>query len=1103
MNWDEWYKHYDSLPGLQERLRIVREQIVAALNECPAGQIQIVSICAGDGRDLIGALQKHPRRNDVSALLLDNHAESIARGEAAAKETGLQRQLRFLDADAAQAKNYLGAVPADLVLLSGFLGHLPHRDVPALINSLPMFCKTGGQVIWNRHLILHDGPEQILLIRGFFRQTSFEEIYFTATDLNGFAIARVRFAGKSRRLEPSRVLFEFAGLDRFLSAADPPETKTVFDRETRFDAIAREEIPVEAENSIPARFAQMVETHPSRPALGGGAWRPTYAELDAVTNRLANVLLSRGGNAGGRMALLMRHDAPLIAAALAVLKAGKAVVVLNPTDPPVRLKQILEDADPDSIVTDSSNKNLAGQIAQKNHGVIYFENEISRPAPNPGIKIAPTDIASLIYTSGSTGQPKGVVQTHRNIVHNVLRLSRGMNLTAEDRIILLGSPSGGQGMATTWCALLNGAALFPFPAAEKGVTGLADWIEENQITIFVTSVSIFRHFIQTLKDGEHFPTVRLVRFGSEPATADDFAAYRKYFAAGCVLLNSFSSTETGNITQHFFTPRDRVAPGRLPVGREAAGMGIRLLDEQGSEVRQGEIGEITVRSHFLSPGYWRNESLTAERFSAGGGPGDSRVFRTGDLGRRAADGSLMFAGRKDTRVKIHGYRIELSEIEEALAHQPEVAGAVVCPREALNNDLQLVAYVVLRPGGKCTAEILRRVLRSTLPGYMVPGHFVFLEKFPLTPHGKIDRRALPPPQPGTKSPLRGGAKTRDVIEGKLARIWESVLGVSRVGRHDDFFDLGGTSLQSVEVLLHIEETFSVSLPPSALVEHSTIERLATVIAGRAVAASPTPLVCLRSNGGRRPLFLIHNGAGEISTYGQLARLLPDRPIYGLQSVGLQGERWPLTRIPAMARLYLREIIAKDPTGPYLLVGTCMGGRVAFEIAQMLIQQGRSVGLLAMIDAKYPTPSWQSHKLSGRLFGSMRNTVRDAFRMLRWSLIRGVGLGRSARWLPDYRRFVFNMNGRANRFYKPSFYPGTITLFVPAISPNMTNLRMGHHANDSRVITIPGNHSGLFVRPAVNELARLLQIALELAEGTSLRAADHRTAATAEGTGRLI
>ncbi len=1083
MDWRDWYKQYESFPSLQARLRIVQAQIIAALAECPPGRIQVVSLCAGDGRDLIGALQNHPRRNDVSAVLIESESDSVNRGIAAATAAGLEKQLQFIHADATRAGNYAGAVPADLVLLSGFLGHLRHRDVPGLIRSLPMFCRTGGAAIWNRHLVLYEGREQVRVIRELFRQTEFAEVHYETTAADGFAVSRVRFNGQPAPLDAARVLFEFVGLDRLLAeshaAAAPPHH--ALPDESRAPTPATADDLGDAEQSIPARFEQMVAAHPHRPAIGAGEWQPTYIEFNAAANRLAHALISSGA-AGDRVALLMRQDAPLIAATLAVLKAGRVVVVLNPADPPARLQQVLADAAPTAMVTDAANQKLAAQLAEPSHRVLSFEKQFSGPAHDPALTIAPDELAFLIYTSGTTGQPKGVMQTHRNMRHNVLRHTRGMNLRAADRIALLASPGGGQGMATVWCALLNGAALCPFPAAEQGVTSLARWLTEHRITIYVSSVSVFRHFIRTLENGAQFPAIRLVRFASEPATAADFVAWRKYFPRDCILLNTLSSTETGNLTRARFANDDRVVEGRLPVGQAVEGMEILLLDEQGREVAAGETGEIAVRSRFLSPGYWRNEALTAERFADGGAAG-LRIFRSGDRARRMADGALVFMDRSDARVKIRGYRIEISEVEAALAALPEVSEAVVCARPAPDGELQLIAYVVRRAGQNCTAEQLRRALRATLPGYMIPPAFVFQDQFPLSPNGKIDRQALPAPD-DNRQKLRRHERPRDIVEAHLVNLWESVLGISPIGRHENFFDLGGDSLQSTQVLASIEDSFGASLPPSTLVEHGTIGRLAALITGNIVIASPSPLVSLRTADSGRPLFLVHSGQGDVATFGLLARRLAERPVYGLQSVGLQGEAWPLTTVADMARRYLREIKAVDSTGPYLLGATCMGGMVAFEMAQMLLREGKQVALLAMMDVRYPVKCSQHHKLTERLFGPLRNEVRDAFRILRWSVIRAPGLGRSDRWLQSYRRFVAHMNNRADRGYAPVFYPGDMDLFVTADTQFIggdPRLMMRALARESRVNILPGIRRNMFMRPAVDELARKLQQAIELAE----------------------
>jgi amino acid adenylation domain-containing protein len=1086
MNWSDWHKDYDQVPSLQARLKLVGEQIAGSLDEFPPGPLQIVSICSGDGRDVISALQDHPRRNEVTVTLLDHDAESIARGRATANEAGLGQQLRFIQADATLARNYLGATPADLVLLSGFLGHLPHQDVPRLIENLPMLCKKGGCVIWNRHLLIHQGREQVPAIREFFRKSSFAEVHYTTTGTDGFAVGRVRFDGQVLPLDPNRVFFEFVGLDRLLPPLPARQNQRPPPQNFFADGVNDDEMSLAAEQSIPERFEKIAALYPDRTALGSNEWQPDYTELNALANRLAHILMARGAVAD-RVALLMRQDGPLIAAILAVLKAGRIVVVLNPTDPAERLKQILEEADARLIVTDVPNRELASQLAAKDREVLLFAENTTGAAHNPEIQIAPDAVAFIIFTSGSTGRPKGVMQTHRNILHNVFRLSRGMKLRAEDRISLLASPSGGQGLSTMWCALLNGASLCPFSLMEKSAANLAPWIEAHGITILILTASLFRHFMKSIAAETQVPTVRLVRVASEPATTEDFTAFKEHFADGCVLMNSLSSSETGNITQQHFTRADHLPPGRLPVGRPAAGMQVLLLDENNQEVSAGETGEIIVRSRYLSPGYWRNEPLTTERFTKGSNGAGIGLFRSGDLGRHLPDGSLLFMGRKDTCVKIHGYRIELSEIEDLLAQQPEVERVLVSVHKTPTAEDQLIAHIVPASGKTGSVENLRRVLRQNLPGYMVPAHFIFLDQFPLTPHGKINREALPPPSENKKRARRSD-RPRDLIEARLTKIWQSALGLPEIRRHDDFFDLGGTSLQSADVLLGIEESFGISLPPSILAEHSTVERLAAVIAGQILTPSPSPLVPLRAAKNGRPLFLIHTGQGEVTTYIPLARRLSERPIYGLQSGGLSGECWPLASVQAMAKIYLPEILAKDPDGPYLLAATCMGGLVAFELAQMLLQRGKQVGLLALIDTHFPLSLAEREQGWRKIYIGVRTPLHEIWRALRWKIIRAFGGAKSSSWLPGYRAFVAHQNGHAARAYRPVFYPGELVLFYTTETQipyrEDPRLRMRPLAQTARVVELPGKRSGLFMKPGVDELARQLQAALETAEETS-------------------
>jgi pimeloyl-ACP methyl ester carboxylesterase len=317
-------------------------------------------------------------------------------------------------------------------------------------------------------------------------------------------------------------------------------------------------------------------------------------------------------------------------------------------------------------------------------------------------------------------------------------------------------------------------------------------------------------------------------------------------------------------------------------------------------------------------------------------------------------------------------------------------------------------------------------------------------------------------------------------------IWQSVLNRTEVGRLDDFFDLGGNSLLAAQLIGRVEEAFNIALPPSILTERSTIEALAVLLAEKTLG-SDRPLVVLRKEGSGRPLFFIHNGKGTLSTYGQLVRRLPGRPVYGLQSAGLLGEGWPIMRIPDMVRRYLPDVLEADPTGPYLLAATCMGGMVAFEMAQQLARLGRSVALLALMDA--PTPPFSGRR--PRIDHVLVDPIRDRLRILRWSLVRRWHRGIPGPLLPAYRHFVAGMNARAWRRYRPKFYPGTLTLILTEAPRKGEDRRLliSRHARETRTIHIRGDRSGLFLPPALDELGRQLHRAIGAIESSGKTATE--------------
>lgn len=837
--------------------------------------------------------------------------------------------------------------------------------------------------------------------------------------------------------------------------------------------------------SIPARFAAIAAAHAQRIAVSTPEVEWSYAELNARSAGVAAAVLSRAGRDDEPVALLMQHGALLIASILGVLRAGRIYAALDADSPPPRLLAVLETAGARLLLVDSANLDLASKVAGDRLAVVEVRPDgAAMSAAHNLPAVSPESGAWLMFTSGSTGQPKGVWQNHRSVIHHADVYRELIALNPEDRLTLLTSCSLAASATHLFTALLNGATLCPFLVRSQGITRLAVWLREQGISVYHSVPTVFRHLLRNVKGADLPANLRLIRLGGEPVLRGDVELFRERCPARCQLMHAYSSTESGLTCAMLLDRQTPPSERRIAVGKPVRDVEVTLLDDRGETVPHGSEGRIAVASAFLSQGYWRQEAATREAFRDDPRQPGRRIFVTSDLGRFREDGALDHLGRVDHQVKIRGQRVDLAEVEAALRATELVSDAVVVARGEAGGERCLAAYIVPRAGVEHPEHACRRALRRNLPDVMIPSVFVTLAKLPLTAGGKVDRRALPPPPKRVADPgERKIAMPRDGVERKVARVWQSVLGVPAVGRTDDFFELGGTSLQATVLMAGIEETFNVSLRTSVLVENSTVEKLAGVIADQAVVRSPTPRVAIRKSDVGRPLFFVHSGHGDVATYAQLSRRLPGRPIYGLQAVGMQGECWPLMSVRAMAQCYLTEILAAAPTGPYLIAGTCMGGLVAFEIACQLAQQKRRVGLVALLDTPAPPFSGQRSPWIEMAL----DPVRDTLRIARWAILRALGRGRAGASLPAYRRFIASMTSRARYYYRPGKYPGEVTVFVTrdtAFARDDRRPLMGRHAAAMRLITIPGRREELFLPPNVDELARQLQSCLDAAE-TSL------------------
>lgn len=586
----------------------------------------------------------------------------------------------------------------------------------------------------------------------------------------------------------------------------------------------------EIEQSIPERFEKTVSSYPDRVAVKTHGATLSYAELNNVANHIAQRVLTEAEEGNIPVAMLLEHGASGLAGILGILKAGKIYVPLDPSYPASRLRYMLRDARTRLIVTNDTNFPLADEIAERHIRIINIDEiPATSHAPNLGLSLSPSLFAYILYTSGSTGQPKGVAESHRNVLHGTLRFTNGLHFSADDRLSFTHSFSSSASVRRIFPALLNGAALFPLDEKTAGMQGLVNLLKREEITYCSLGRGI-RDFVHTMNDKQTFDSIRLVCFGGDTVYRRDVELCRQIFPPDCLVGVWMSTTETGNITQYFIGRETVLSGDVVPIGYPAPDMKVLLLDDSGKQVGPGEIGEIAVQSRYLTAGYWQRPELNAAKFFPDPEGGDERIYLTGDLGRMAQDGCFFHLGRKDDQVKIRGYRVELAEVEAVLLNLPAVKNAFVTARETSPGNNRLIAYVIPDTKPVPTTSALRRILSSRLPDYMIPSVFMFLDAFPLTPTGKVDRKTLPPPDNSRPTLDTAFVKPRNSLEHELAEIWSEVLSVDQVGIHDNFFELGGHSLAATRVLSRVIEGFGIDVSLQSLFQAPTVAEMTKLIA---------------------------------------------------------------------------------------------------------------------------------------------------------------------------------------------------------------------------------------------------------------------------------
>jgi amino acid adenylation domain-containing protein len=575
------------------------------------------------------------------------------------------------------------------------------------------------------------------------------------------------------------------------------------------------------EQSLGDRFEQIVNRDPLRIAvkLEDRAW--TYATLNRMANRIARAVCLTGGSTSEPIAVYGGNDVETLAAILGVLKAGKIYVPLDRSFSKPWVQFILKDTQTRTIITTQKDLGVVESCLNPSHVLIDFDTLGRSNEEHFHVRVSPDALSQILYTSGTTGQPKGVMDDHRNMLHNIMRLTNALHISPQDRLTLVRLPSSGGGLCNVLLALLNGSTLYPVDLKQLGLGTIAAWLRQEKITIFYVGAVVFRHFCQQLSDAERFPEVRLIRVGSGQMFDKDVELFKRHFP-GSLLLHNLSCTEANTYRVLFLNKDSKVPEGALPVGYALEDMEVLILDNSGRSVAVGEVGEIALCSPYLFRGYWNNSELTNAAFVGVLDADGRKTFRTGDLGRLQPDGCLEYWGRKDFRLKVRGHRIQAEEVELALLRVPGIGQAVVLAQKDDYGDDRLVAY--LTPTGPEIPTIgqIRKSLEIWLADYMVPSKFIILDALPQASNGRVKRQELP--TPGAERPILANQfnTPTNTLEMLLVRIWRDALRLTNVGVHDNFFDLGGDSIMAMKIIAQIGRIFPWNITLAEFYEACTV-----------------------------------------------------------------------------------------------------------------------------------------------------------------------------------------------------------------------------------------------------------------------------------------
>ncbi|TAE74611.1 MAG: non-ribosomal peptide synthetase [Verrucomicrobia bacterium] len=846
-------------------------------------------------------------------------------------------------------------------------------------------------------------------------------------------------------------------------------------------------------------FEKIANATPDRIALVFGDQQLDYRQLHADATAIAHQLITTGLAPGELVGLCTRPSFETITGLLGIILAGAACVPLDPDYPAERFALLLEESGIRITLATPPHE----QAFEKWRGKLI-------PIPQAGLakdltllpaaKHGPSDPAYLLFTSGSTGKPKGVLIPHRGVIRLVSN-NDFIAITPDETFLFSAPLTFDPSILEIWGPLLHGGRLV-IPDRGKNLEAIAHAVRHHGVTTLWLTAGLFQVMIE--EHAASLTGLRQLIAGGDVLSVPHVRRALELLPT-TRLINGYGPTENTTFTTcHSIVASDAEGTS-IPIGRPIANTTVVILDDSGRLLPVGIPGELHTGGDGLALGYHGDAALTAEKFIQH--PNFGRLYKTGDLCRRLADGRIEFIGRRDHQVKVRGFRIELGEIEAVLASHPEVRQSKVAVRGRGAETKRILAWATVDRDSHLDAPTLDAWLAERLPSFLRPNGVAIVPAFPITPNGKIDAAALPDPAQAASSKAHATAPPANDLEQALATLWCELLGIAKVGRDDDFFALGGHSLMALRLFSRLHRDFGHTLPLAALLTHPTIARLATLLtpehqSTQIAGGNKGLLVTLKQEGDATPLFCVHGGDGGVLFYRRLAELAAyDGPLHAIEARALSDSGpIPKSSVEETAAAYLSEILAIQAHGPFRLAGYSFGGIVAHEMACQLVGRGHQVDFLGLFDTQNPvapakrlspfgrfTTFWrqQAHLPLATKFARLRSRIAEGIRThhrVKQEVATAIAHG-PAEAHSDLRRIqVREENWRATQQYHPRPFAGKITLFK-AMTANdkiawpkdygWTELAKG----GLDIIPVPGQHLSIFDEAHIQELATALSTSL--------------------------